>query len=117
MEENAKIIGGNIKSFRKRMRLNQKDLAKYIGTSREIISYYEAGSRKVPLERLEKLANLFGEDLYDLFEKSDVKQQANVALAFRSDELNTDDLPDIAEFRKIVKNYIKLKELFEKHGY
>jgi len=110
------VLGGNVKSFRERMGLRQEDLAHYLGITREAISYYENGRNNIPLDKLEKLADLFGVDLYDLFENDKNMSEVDVALAFRTDELSPDDFDTIAQFRRIVKNYIKLKELCEKHG-
>ena len=114
--EGINLIGNNIKAHRKRMGLRQEDIAEYLGVKREMISYYEIGSRAVPLENLNKLADLFGIDLSDLMEENPDLQKANVAFAFRANEVNSEDMRIIAEFGKIVKNYIKLRALCEKHG-
>ena len=114
-KDEMKIIGVNIKSYRKRMKLKQIDLANFLGVDRAMISYYEEGSRNIPLSRLEKLADLFGVDLYELLEDSNSTRAVNYALAFRAGEINSNDLYSIANFRKIVKNYTKIKELCEKY--
>ncbi len=116
MDTSGKIIGGNIKSYRQRMGLKQEDLARYLDIQRESVAYYESGARQIPLEKMEKLADLFGVDLYDLFEENETRKNVNVALAFRADDISTEDLVHIAEFRKIVHNYIKLKELSEENA-
>jgi len=113
--EDHSVLGRNVKSFRERMALKQEDLANYLGIKRETISYYENG-RNIPLDKLEKLADLFGVDLYDLFENDNNMSEVSVALAFRADELSPKDFDAIADFRRIIKNYMKLKELCERHG-
>ncbi len=103
-------IGGTIKNFRERLGLTQENVAKYLNVKREMISYYERGERDVPVQQLEALADLFGVELIDLIEEDPARVQANVAFAFRSDDLSTVDLKGIAHFRKIVKNYLMLKK-------
>lgn len=94
------VLGRNVKFFRERMALKQEDLADYLGIKKETISRYENG-RNIPLDKLEKLSDLFGVDLYDLFENDKSKK------AFKIDELSPKDLKAIAKFRRIIKNYIK----------
>ena len=96
------------------MNLNQDVLAKYLGVKREIISYYETGSRQAPLDILEKLADFFGVELVDLI--TDNKELLNIKLAFelRSEELKKEDLETIAGFKKIVLNYLKMQDLTSK---
>lgn len=114
--EVLKYIGNNIKLYRKRMGIRQEELAEYLGVKREMISYYENGTRTVPLENMNKLADLFWIDLSDLMEENPDLQKANVAFAFRANEIKPEDMRVIAEFGKIVKNYIKLRALCEKDG-
>ena len=76
-----------------------------------LISYYEGGGRSVPMLTIEKLASLFGVDAYDLFEENASLHTANNAFAFIADDLLNTDLEQIAQFRKIVKNYVSMKNL------
>ena len=107
-------VGSNIKFFRERYGLTQESVAKYLNTKREIISYYETGDRTPPVKHLQSLANLFGVELIELLEKEPAYAMANVAFAFRTNELPSSDLKGIANFRKIVKNYLKLKQINQK---
>ena len=109
MDQNQ-IIGNNIKHFRERMNLSQAQLAQYLGVTREEISYYETGKRSLPSKYLSNAATLFCVDEYDLFEKDPEKHAINVALAFRADAVAPEDLPLIASFQKIVRNYINMKK-------
>lgn len=110
-----KIIGNNIKSYRKKMGLYQEDVAEFMGVKRELVSYYENGQREIPLEKLTMMSDLFGVDLIDLMEEDSGVHKANVAFAFRTKNLNPEDMNIIAEFGKIVKNYIKIRGLCERH--
>lgn len=110
MEQN-KIIGSNIKAFREKLGLTQEKIADYLEVTREMISHYEQGIRNIPTSVITKLANLFGVDEYDLFEPDAEQSSANVALAFRIDDFNEEDLIGVAKFRKIVTNYLGMKRL------
>lgn len=110
----TQVIGRNIKAFRERLGLNQDQLAEFLGVKREMVSYYENGTRTVPLESIKKLADFFGVELIDLIEENADLKTANVAFAFRANELSPSDFENITTFRKIVKNYLKLTKLNEK---
>lgn len=109
-----KIDQENIRLLREKMNLNQEDLAKYLGVKREIISYYETGSRQAPLDVLEKLADFFGVELADLIGNNKDVLNIKFAFALRSDELEKEDLEVIAGFKKVVLNYLKMKDLLKK---
>ena len=111
-------VGMNIQAFREKMGLTQEDLATYLGlNNRETISYYENEERAVPIEHLDKLANLFGIESYDLLEGDLESLQAEIAFAFRADEIKSEDLVHIAFCRKIVKNYLKMIRLDKGDGH
>ena len=103
------IVGKNLKALRNKMGLTQDMLARYLVISREQISYYEIGQRAIPTDHLTKLANLFCMDEFDFFEEDPENQKVNLAFAFRADELNSEDLHSIAQFKKIVHNYLSMK--------
>lgn len=105
------IIGINIKALRERMGLTQEALANYLDTNRECISYYENGQRTIPTSQLSKMADLFCVDEYDFYEEDLLHRGVNVAFAFRADELKAQDLQSIGEFKKIVRNYISMKNV------
>ena len=109
------VIGTNIKLLRERMGLTQEALAQYLGTSREQVAYYEAGSRTVNSTHLGRLANLFCIDEYDFYEDDPQSRKVNLAFAFRADCLAPTDLENIAGFKKIVRNYLHMKKLTS-HG-
>jgi len=105
------IIGKNIKSYREKLHLSQEEIAEFLGVSRELISYYENGHREVQLEKLEKLADLFGIELINLLEEDLSIMEADLAFAFRSDSLVQRDLEHISNFHRIIKNYLKMKQI------
>ena len=116
MKEKLKAIGANIKALRERYDFTQTEVANYLGIKdRVTISYYENGERKIPLDHLNKIADLFGVNLEILFETEPIEQKINKIFAFRKDELKETDFNAIANFHRIVKNYIKLLRLEQKH--
>ncbi|NLT51762.1 MAG: helix-turn-helix transcriptional regulator [Ignavibacteria bacterium] len=116
MENIQKIIGSNIKELREKFKFDQKEIAHYLGVLRETVSYYENGNRNIPVESLVKLADLFGVDLADLYEEDFLTRESNKAFAFRKEDFDEKDLVVLAEFHKIVKNYIKMDTLGKQNG-
>lgn len=110
------IIRINIKSLRDKVKLRQEDIASYLGVSREMVSYYESGARNIPLDTVNRLADFFQVEFEDLLEENLELRRANIAFAFRACEIGPEDLKTVSAFRKIVKNYLKIKSLCEKHG-
>lgn len=105
-------IGFIIKGLRDKYGYTQNKVADFLGIKREMISFYENGEREVPLESLEKLSDLFGVDL-DVFFVDNVDQAiAEVVFAFRKNELDNNDMDAMADFGRIVKNYLKIKNLY-----
>ncbi len=113
MKNNA-IIGRNIKSYREKLQLNQDQVANWLGISREMVSYYESGKREIDLAKLESLAELFGIELINLIEEDSELISADLAFAFRSDDISEEDLEQISQFRRIIKNYLKMKHMYNK---
>lgn len=105
------IIGQNIRLFREEMGLTQDALGKFLGIPREQISYYESGSRSIPVEQLNRIANLFCVEEYDFYEEDSSKRRLNIAFAFRADQINPTDLQTISQFKKIVRNYLNMKKV------
>lgn len=105
------IIISNLKAYRQKLGYTQEDLAKFIGIDRTLISHYENGTREITLVHMNKFADLFGIEADDFLVNNSSEIKANLAFAFRSDGMEKEDLSSIAEFQKIVKNYIKMTTL------
>ena len=104
-------IGNNIKIFREKSGLSQEEIADYCGIKREILSYYENGKREVSLLHLEKISEFLNIDLETFLEENPSEIQPDLALAFRANELTPLDRNQIVYFKKIVKNYLKMKTI------
>lgn len=104
-------IRKNLATLRSKRGLSQEEVAAYLKISRPLISYYESGEREIPLPHLEKLSDLYGVEVADLMSTDSEFLQANFAFAFRTNGLAESDLQSVADFQKIVKNYLKLKSI------
>lgn len=72
------------------------------------------GDRDAPLCVLEKLADLYGCDLYSLYEENEDVRQMMLATAFRVDNLAAEDMEQLAVFKRVVKNYMKMDMLLKR---
>ncbi len=105
------IIGRNLQSLRQKLGFTQEQVAEYLGIARVELSYYETGSRSMPTSLMSPLANLYGVEEYDFYEEDLDLARVNLALAFRAEAIKTSDLEQIAKFKKMVRNYLKMKTL------
>jgi transcriptional regulator with XRE-family HTH domain len=106
-----KIIGNNIKAYREINGFTQESTAKFLGVKREMISYYENGTREIPFQTLSRLSDLYGVDMADFYEEDESVVKENVACAFRTDGIESIDLESISNFKAVVKNYLKMNNL------
>jgi transcriptional regulator with XRE-family HTH domain len=100
--------GEILKAFREGNNLSQEAVASFLVIKGEVLSYYENDSREAPIEVLEKLANLYGVDLADFFETEHNQIKTNIAFALGTNGIEASDLNQIAQFRKVVKNYLTM---------
>lgn len=108
-----KIIGQNLYKLRKANNFTQEQIAEYLGINRSTYSNYELGEREMPFELLERTADLLGCDLTVLMEEDETVVNEMMICSFRVDNLSADDLEQIAAFKRIVKNYVKMNELLQ----
>lgn len=102
------IISKNIKRMREACRFTQEQVSQFLGIGRSAYSNYETGDRELPLEVMEKLADLYGCDLFLLYEEDADIVKNMLTTAFRVDDLSADDMKQIADFKAVVKNYLKM---------
>lgn len=110
-----KIVGKNLKASRNFNRFTQEQVADFLGLqNRSTYSNYESGDRDAPLEVLERCADLYGCDLSLFFEENEEIAKEMLVCAFRVDCIAPSDMEEIAAFKNIVKNYLKLNSLLTK---
>lgn len=105
-------VGLVIKGLREKYGYTQDKVADFLGIKREMISFFENGEREVSLGVLEKLSDLFGVDLDVFFVDNIDEALAEVVFAFRKDDFDNDDMEAMADFGRIVKNYLKINNLY-----
>ena len=108
------IISENIKRMREASKFTQEQVSQFLGIGRSAYSNYETGDREIPLEAMEKLADLYGCDMYLLYEENADVVKNMLTTAFRVDNLSANDMKQIADFKAIVKNYLKMDMLLTK---
>ena len=108
-----KIIGKNLCKLRKFNNFTQDQIAIYLGINRSTYSNYELGEREMPFDLLEQAADLLGCDLVVLLEENEAVVDEMMLCSFRIDHLCASDLEQIASFKRIVKNYMKMNQLME----
>ena len=105
----TKIIGKNIANFRETIGYTHQQIAEYLGASKSDIIAIENGSISPSLEQLEKLASLFSLDEYDFSQKNPKSELAGMKLAFKTKIIKGEDLSSIADFMKIIRNYVRME--------
>lgn len=108
------ILGKNLKTLREANCFTQNQVAEYLGIQRSTYSNYESGDREAPLEVLEKAASLFGCDLSVLYEEDKNIVEDMLVTAFRVTNLSQNDMKEVADFKNVVINYLKMERLLSK---
>ena len=110
MEERL-IVASNIKRLRDASGFTQDIVANYLNVNRSAYANYETGARELPLQLMEKLADLYGCEMYDLYSEDVDVVSTMLATAFRVDTLSREDIEQIAAFKRIVNNSLKMDKL------
>ena len=111
MKSINQTAGENLKKIREISGFTQEQVAKSIGIERSAYSNYETGTREVPYEVIEKISNLFGCEPFIFFEDDIQVENEIMATAFRISDLEDNDLKEIANFKDIVKSYLKMERI------
>jgi transcriptional regulator with XRE-family HTH domain len=106
-----KTIGKRLQSVRESVGFTQEQVAEYLGTKREMISYIETGARPVSTLTLRRLADLYGYKFSYFVDESVKDAGPQVSMAFRVSDLSDSDLPIIAQVKKIARNLDNLYHL------
>ena len=108
------MLGETLKLLREANNYTQEIVSDYLGIKRSTYSNYETGDREAPWIILDKLASLYGCDLYDLESEDKDVLQGVIACAFRVDSLSVEDMKQVAAFKQLVMNYMKMKKIAAK---
>lgn len=107
----SSVTATNLKKLREAARYTQDEVAQSLGITRSAYSNYESGEREAPYDVLEKVSDLFGCDMYVLFEENKNADAMILASAFRLEGLTYEDAVEIIRFKDIVKSYLKMEAI------
>jgi transcriptional regulator with XRE-family HTH domain len=115
MEEKLRLAN-NFRILREHLGYTQQEIATYLHISQPAYLKYENGSSEISMDNLEKLSQLYNISEYDIMESNVRQMQVCAAFAFRKNGeiLN---LEQIAQFQKIVTNYIEMSDELEKYNH
>lgn len=105
------VVGRNLKALREANGYTQEQVANFLGIGRSAYANYEAGERETPLEVMERASELFGCELALLFDEDEQAVRNMLVCAFRADNLSINDMKEVAAFKNIVLNYMKMERL------
>ena len=105
------IVGRNLKALREANGYTQEQVANFLGIGRSAYANYELGERETPLEVMERACELFGCELDLLFDEDEQAVKNMLVCAFRADNLSVSDMKEVAAFKNIVLNYMKMERL------
>ena len=106
-----KIVGRNLKALREANCFTQEQVASFLGVQRSAYANYESGDREAPVVILERASELMGCEFSLLFDENENAVKDMLLCAFRADDLCDEDLTEVAAFKNIVLNYMKMKRL------
>ncbi|MBR5071053.1 MAG: helix-turn-helix transcriptional regulator [Oscillospiraceae bacterium] len=91
-----------LKLLREKAGIRQDQIAGFLGVTQSFISKVETGERKLTVDQLESIVNLYGYDL-ESFEKME-NEPHPIRFAFRAQDISQDDLHVISEICRIAVN-------------
>ena len=109
--ENTKEFNQRIKVLRKESKLTQEQMANYLNVDQSLVTKLENGTRNLNVDLVEKICNLFGCTEEYLLGESDEYLPLN--FAFRSNNIQAEDLHSIAMINKIAMNLRFMDELLK----
>ena len=109
--EQKMVVGRNLKALREANGYTQEQVANFLGIGRSAYANYEAGERETPMEVMERASELFGCELALLFDEDEQAVKNMLVCAFRADNLSVNDMKEVAAFKNIVLNYMKMERL------
>jgi len=96
------LVNKRFKELREYSSLTQAQLADFLGVDQSYISKFEKGERKISIDILEKVCDLFSCDLKYFEDESE--EYVPMSIAFRSNNLQTEDLEVISAINKVALN-------------
>lgn len=108
------MVGRNLRLLREANNFTQQQMASYLGINRSTYANYETEERETPLDILEKTSDILGVDLSLFFEEDENAVKNMLVCAFRAEDLSAEDMVEVAAFKNLVKNYLKINRLLKR---
>ncbi len=108
-------VGEYLRRLRLQMGYTQEEVSRYLGISQPAYQKYENGITEVSDDSLKRLAGLFHVNAEDLLQRKMSVLAADVAFAYRKDKGAKVCMEDVEPFRRIVRNYIEMRNELESH--
>lgn len=103
----------NLKLLRERCGYTEGDICKFLSLPASEYAAVEKGDEELSMDALEKLSDLYNVDEYDIIAEEPENLRSNAVLAFKK-QGDIKDLNEIAQFHRIVKNYIMMCDVLDK---
>lgn len=104
-----KNFGEHLCQLRTSFGITQDKIAEYLGVDQSLISKVEKGERSLEMSNIEKLASLYCKSLEEILYPSETDNKYK--LAFRTKELNENDMVSLAAVNRIILNHKQLEAL------
>ena len=101
----------NLKTFRNASGFAQDRVASFLSIEEGVLADYELGTQETPFPVLIRLSNLYGVDIADFYENNSKKKKDTLICSLRTDDLSEEDMDNIANFKDVVKAYLKMDHI------
>lgn len=99
-------LNKNFKLLRKKLVITQKQMAEFLGVSRNKVSRFECGLNALPITLLERACTLFGVSIHSL--TTSTKPLSPLSNSWKGRTISKDFLMDIANINRIALNLIEM---------
>ncbi|PHS28845.1 MAG: transcriptional regulator [Alkaliphilus sp.] len=96
------LVNKRFRELRKNSNLTQAQLADFLQVDQSYVAKFEKGERRISINILEKVCNLFGCDLK--YFEDEGEKFISMSIAFRSNNLQAEDLEVISAISKVARN-------------
>lgn len=103
-------MGVRLKRARKKAGLTQSQVAEITGIAQVQLSYFETGKREPGISQLETLASLYGYQIQHFIEM-EYEEMPEFSIAFRADQVSSEDFQVIEWAKRFVKNLDEMKRM------
>ena len=109
--KNVNLVSKRFKELREKSNLTQSQIANFLSIDQSYVSKFEKGERKLSVEILDKMCSLFGCTLKYFEDENEI--YVPMSIAFRSNNLQNDDLEAIASINKVALNLRFINSMLE----